>query len=91
MEILLDAIKIGSPTIVLATIFYLIIKELLKGSREREKEVMNIITNHMSHNSEVLKEVSERTKEDTKATKETQQVLQGLKETLLKINGNKNL
>jgi len=91
MEILLDAIKIGSPTIVLATIFYLIIKELLKGNREREKEVMNIITNHMSHNSEVLKEVSERTKEDTKATKETQQVLQGLKETLLKINGNKNL
>jgi len=91
MGLLTEILKIGGPTTAIAVIFYLIIRDQMKGSREREKEVMNMITNHMSHNSEVLKEVSERTKEDTKATKETQQVLQGLKETLLKINGNKNL
>ncbi len=89
MDILLDAIKIGSPTVVISVIFYLIIRDQMKGSSEREKEVMALISNHMNHNSEVLKEVSERTKQDTEATKETREVLQGLKETLLKINGYK--
>jgi len=89
MEILTDILKVGGPTTAIAVIFYLIIRDQMKGSREREKEVMGLISNHMNHNTSVLKEVSERTKQDTEATKETREVLQGLKETLLKVNGKK--
>lgn len=87
MEILTEILKVGGPTTAIAVIFYLVIKELLKGSREREKEVMTLISNHMNHNTEVLKEVSEKTKQDTEATKENTTVLQSLEKTLLKVNG----
>ena len=85
MEILTEILKVGGPTVAIQVIVFLTIKEFLKVIRE----LMTLITNHINHNTEVLKEVSERTKHDTIATKETQVVLQGLKETLLRINGNK--
>ena len=91
MDILTEILKVGGPTTAIAIIFYLIIKDQMKGIREREKEVMTLITNHINHNTIALKEVSERTKQDTEATKETAIVLQGLKETLLKVNGFKKL
>ena len=91
MEILTDILKVSSPAVAIAVILFLTIKEFLKSYGAREKEVMNLITNHMNHNTSVLKEVIERTKQDTEATKETREVLQGLKETLLKINGFKKL
>lgn len=89
MEILTDILKIGGPVTALSVILFLTIKEFLKSDREKNKEFMALITNHISHSTAVLKEVSERTKEDTKATKDIGIVLQGLKETLIKINGNK--
>ena len=89
MDILTEVLKIGGATTGLAVILFLTIKEFLKFGREKDKEFIALIANHINHNSEVLKEVSERTKQDTEATKETREVLQGLKETLLKINGYK--
>ena len=85
MEILTEILKVGGPTVAILVILFLTITEFLKVIRA----LMTLITNHINHNTEVLKEVSERTKHDTIATKETQVVLQGLKETLLRINGNK--
>jgi len=89
MEILTEVLKVGGPATAIAVILFLTIKEFLKFGREKDKEFMVLIINHINHNTEVLKEVSERTKQDTEATKETKEVLQSLKETLLKINGNK--
>jgi len=80
MDILTEVLKVGGPTTAISIIFYLIIKDFIK-----------LVSNHMNHNTEALKEVSEIMKQDIEATKETKQVLQGLKETLLKINGNRHL
>ena len=91
MEILTEVLKVGGPATAIAVILFLTIKEFLKASREKDREVMLLMSNHISHNTEAMKEVSERTKQDTIATKENTRVLQELKETLLKINGNKKL
>ena len=87
MGILTEILKIGGPTVAVLVILFLTIKEFLKSDKEKNKEVMNLFSNHINHNTAVLKEVSERTKQDTQATKDTGLVLQSLKETLLKING----
>lgn len=76
-SVLGEILKIGGPSAVALIILYLIVREFTA-----------ILKNHIQHNTSVLKEVSERTKQDTDATKENTRVLQGLKETLLKINGN---
>lgn len=89
MNILLEAIKIGSPIALAMVILLFVVKEFLKFGKERDKQFMEIFANHIAHNTEAMKEVSERTKQDTEATKENTRVLQELKETLLKINGSK--
>ena len=85
MDILTEILKIGGPTVAIVVILFLTIKEFLKII----KELMTLVTNHINHNTEVLKEVSERTKQDTVATKENTTVLQSLEKTLIKVNGNK--
>ena len=85
MDILTEILKIGGPTVAIVVILFLTIKEFLKIINE----LMTLVTNHINHNTEVLKEVSERTKQDTVATKENTTVLQSLEKTLIKVNGNK--
>jgi len=76
METLTDILKIGGPAAVAVVMLGYVAKQLLE-----------VVSNHIKHNTEVLQQVSERTREDTEATRENTRVLQELKEYLLKLNG----
>ena len=63
MEIFSEILKIGGPGALAIVILYFIVKRFLESQEKQEKRFIEIIENHLKHNTGIMNNLKESIKE----------------------------